>query len=375
VVGPIETACRYARGWLDGARHLVTAAHFGQCLYRHLYDIMAPPVAAGPVWAPPGFDSSESATEVDVDARTRGQHRVLYIGRLGKPYIEPPMSQLRFNMWAALRGRTDVTFYATDAESAIFPLLPRGDEPRKCHRCSFACKQCIALPESTRHLPRIAGQLGRRISTSEYRSYLRNATFCLIMRGDNEATKKFAESIVSGCLPVLIADLPRLPFDRRLDYSSISYEFDWRQASTYPNELVDYLLTRPLAEVTAKQRALMRVRRHFYFHALDRDGAVRQLIHDMCATVDAEKQSWRSSGDKELLYQKRLAISAPGSGFMKHVAAMKHAVKPGEPVSTIGLTVTRTSSSPATPVWLAVAVSWTVLFVIPVACVTVCRAW
>ena len=45
------------------------------------------------------------------------------------------------------------------------------------------------------------------------------------------------------------ADMPALPFDRRLDYSTFTYEFDWRDASADPEALVDWLLARPRAEV------------------------------------------------------------------------------------------------------------------------------
>ena len=144
--------------------------------------------------------------------------------------------------------------------------------------------------------------------------YLRNSTFCLILRGDNEATKKFTEVVVSGCVPVLLADMPALPFDRRLDYAAFSYEFHWHEAGANPEALVEWLLARPAAEVRAKQAALMRARRHFYFHAdTTRDGAVTQLIADLCAAnVSWAKSAQPRSDDKMALYAQRLAaLGAP----------------------------------------------------------------
>ena len=48
-------------------------------------------------------------------------------------------------------------------------------------------------------------------------------------------------------------------------------------------KVVSFLMRLPPAEVAAKRRALLRVRRHFFYHAdTSRAGAVRQLIRDVC---------------------------------------------------------------------------------------------
>ena len=110
-----------------------------------------------------------------------------------------------------------------------------------------------------------------------------NSTFCLVLRGDNENTRKFTEVILAGCIPVLIADMPAWPFARRLDYRSFSYEFGWRRAIDDPQGIVRELLAVPAEEIAAKQRMLLKVRRHFFYHDdAARPGAIKQLIQDVC---------------------------------------------------------------------------------------------
>ena len=106
-----------------------------------------------------------------------------------------------------------------------------------------------------------------RINPREYRALMRGATFCLVLRGDTQSTRKFSEAILAGCVPVLIADMPEWPFARRLRYTDFSYEFDWRLALRHPTRVVEALLRVSPAELAAKQAALARVRKHFLYHA------------------------------------------------------------------------------------------------------------
>ena len=112
---------------------------------------------------------------------------------------------------------------------------PRGNRtviarPR-CAECKFSCKQCIALPPATAHLPLSVGSMEEVQSRAHYQTYLENSTFCLVLRGDHENSRRFSEAILAGCVPVLIADMPAWPFARRLDYKKFSYEFSWAGAS------------------------------------------------------------------------------------------------------------------------------------------------
>ena len=276
VVAPILKACHGARGFLDAARWVLTEPWFGRCLYRHGFDVIAPQVVSSDVWAP--------SRRSDAPDRRR-RHFLTYVGKLCKVYIQPPMTLLRFTMWAYLRAHPNVTFLAVDVPWVVTPYLPAAgpDAQPSCRRCSYACKQCIRLPAATANVPLSVGSTDRLTSKDEYRSLLANSTFCLVMRGDNENTRKFTEAILAGCIPVLIADMPSWPFARRLDYRSFSYEFDWRKAIRDPHGVVRALLAVPAEEIAAKQRKLLNVRRHFFYHDdVARPGAVRQLIQDIC---------------------------------------------------------------------------------------------
>ena len=279
VVAPILKACDGARGFLDAARWVMTEPWFGRCFYRDGFDVVAPQVVSSEMWAPSPRSDARDAPH------GRRRHFLFYMGKLCKPYIQPPMTLLRFTMWAHLRDHANVTFLAVDVPWVVTPYLPAagpGAEPA-CRRCSYGCKQCIRMPAATAHLPLSVGSADRLESKHEYRALMANSTFCLVLRGDNENTRKFTEVILAGCIPVLIADMPAWPFARRLDYRSFSYEFGWRRAIDDPQGIVRELLAVPAEEIAAKQRTLLKVRRHFFYHDdAARPGAIKQLIQDVC---------------------------------------------------------------------------------------------
>ena len=108
-----------------------------------------------------------------------------------------------------------------------------------------------------------------------------------------------------GCIPVLIADMPAWPFDRRLAYRSFSYEFDWSSASKEPRRVVEYLLSRPAAEIDAKRAQLLRVRERFFYHAEPRAGATQELIKDMCSKPAGRPFGGKAGRDLEPVYRAR----------------------------------------------------------------------
>ena len=187
-----------------------------------------------------------------------------YVGRIGKTYIDPPMSMVRYRMWERLRGHPNVTFLATDYNESVAPYFQ--DPQRPCRRCSYGCKRCldpaIGLQPTLGVMPRVADK-----AKHEYVGWLTNSTYCLVLRGDNENTRKLTEVILAGCIPVLIADMPAWPFDTRLDYRTFSFEFDLQRAMAAPEAVVDFLLAVPPAEEAAKRAALLAVRRKFFWHS------------------------------------------------------------------------------------------------------------
>ena len=269
------------------------------CGYRHRFDIVSSPVVSSSAWAPARLVPARRAT-----------HFLTYIGRLGKPYIQPPVCQVRLNIWAALRTHPNVTFLATDYKTAVVPQLHTPHA--SCARCD-KCKNCLdpavyALPagSSIGVRPRIRTLADPRSALREYQGYYLNSTFCLMLRGDHETSRKFTEIILAGCVPVIIADLPSLPFERRLDYRSFSYEFDWRRASAQPLSVVEWLLRVPAHDLAAKRAALLRVRERFYYHADTlRQGATRELIYDMCSKPRQRPFGRTREVDLDRLYTKR----------------------------------------------------------------------
>jgi hypothetical protein len=298
VAAPLYTACTSSilHHELGGARWIVTDPYLGnRCNYHHNFDLIAPLVRSSSTW-----DPSSSAQSEDSALIPRHGRFLTYVGRLGKPYISYPMSLLRFMMWSELLSHENVTFWATDAKEAVLPNLRDSacQKPPKvwlkegvrcCKRCAYGCQRCLdpspqaediwqAVRDGVGTAPRISSQL-------EYKAVLATSTFCLVLRGDTESSLKFTEAILAGCVPVLIADMPAWPFSRRLDYRTFSLEFDWRAAAAEPRRVISTLLRLPAAEVEAKSREVLRIRRHFFYQAdVSRAGAVTELIADLCET-------------------------------------------------------------------------------------------
>ena len=165
VVAPILLACMKARGFLHAARWIITEPFFGNsCGYRYHFDIVSPQVVSSPAWAP-------SAVDVSVPK----PRFLTYVGRIGKAYIEPPMSMVRYRMWASLRWHPNVTFLATDYNEAVAPYFQ--DPLKPCKTCSYSCKRCLD-PEIG--LNPAVGVLPRETSKTAYRSWMTGSMFCLV---------------------------------------------------------------------------------------------------------------------------------------------------------------------------------------------------
>jgi hypothetical protein len=170
VAAPILAACAKARGFLHGARWFVTEPYFANtCGYRYHFDIIAPQVVSSAAWDP------------TIKAAERPRTRFLtYVGRIGKTYIDPPMTMVRYYMWAALRSHPNVTFLATDYDEAVAPYL-RDTTPqtKPCRKCISSCKRCLD-PEIAKN-PTL-GVVPRETSKQAYRSWLTGSILCLVRR-------------------------------------------------------------------------------------------------------------------------------------------------------------------------------------------------
>jgi hypothetical protein len=63
---------------------------------------------------------------------------------------------------------------------------------------------------------------GQSLTHAEYVSQLHQSVFCLHLRGDTRSARRLFESIVAGCLPVIVSDGLRLPFAAFVDYRAFT---------------------------------------------------------------------------------------------------------------------------------------------------------
>jgi len=351
VVAPLLLACQWIRrgSWLRGARWLVLDPFFrNACRYRHGFDIMTPYVVSTPEWAP-----HPRSVETSPEPSLRRRHFLLYAGRLGKPYLAPPNTLIRHRLWSALRFHPNATMLATDHSEVVAPFVTAPDERSGCEVCARGgCQHCLDVPLDANmsvgafdrtgsaadmdmaggHEGGVAkavggsGGGGVAHGATEYRALMASATFCLVLRGDTPSTRKFSEAVLAGCVPVLIGDLPAWPFESRLRLADYSYEFDWRAAIVDPLAVVEHLLRVPPAELAAKQRALRRVRRHFFFGAAAAAsktgqtsrvssaavaspaalvGTVQSLLHEVCTRPTATEGPHGKYPTIEQVYEAR----------------------------------------------------------------------
>ena len=179
VVAPVMLACKYAEAapWLRDARWIVLDPFFhNSCGYRQRFDVIAPYVVSDSAWAPPRHH-----WEGVVSSPALGVRRtfVLYAGRLGRAYLDPPMTQLRYRVWSVLRRHPNATILATDVADAVAPFAAYPEE--RCGACSARCQHCLDIsPDADFRL----GTISRVGTAEQYRTLLAQSTFCLVLRGD-----------------------------------------------------------------------------------------------------------------------------------------------------------------------------------------------
>jgi len=128
-----------------------------------------------------------------------------------------------------------------------------------------------------RHSTKIASP---HLEGPDYVRELTRAKFCLVPRGLSSWTLRLFESILAGCVPVLINDHIRFPFEDALDYRRFTVK--------WPENAVDESLVRYLESVDESTwsdafDATRRSMCHFvYFdapglHSCVYDGVMRQL--------------------------------------------------------------------------------------------------
>ena len=103
-------------------------------------------------------------------------------------------------------------------------------------------------------------------------------------RGDTASAKRLYESIAAGCIPIIISDKLKLPFQRQMSWSSMSLRYTEREVSADPKRVLRDVQAMPPARVDEMRRNLMAVRHMFLWHTdTSRKSAVDSVIHELCS--------------------------------------------------------------------------------------------
>ena len=114
---------------------------------------------------------------------------------------------------------------------------------------------------------------------------MRASTFCIVARGDNPACPKLGESIASGCIPVIIMD-QQLPFERILNYSSFSLQFDVSMVIKQPSIVREAIVGVTKHQIESMQAHLARVADYFVVRSTASPFSLQfQVIRQICEST------------------------------------------------------------------------------------------
>jgi hypothetical protein len=113
-------------------------------------------------------------------------------------------------------------------------------------------------------------------SSNNYIQEMESSVFCLAPLGYALWNFRLFESVMLGCIPVIIADNIELPFERQLDYRSFSVKV----LETQVGYLKDILLSIPKVEIRKKQDMLKHVWKRFAYSSPTEDGDAFDSLMD-----------------------------------------------------------------------------------------------
>ncbi|CAJ1372245.1 unnamed protein product [Effrenium voratum] len=114
------------------------------------------------------------------------------------------------------------------------------------------------------HLPDVS--IGSPIS--DYAGVMGNAKFCLCPKGASSYTSRTFEALFAGCIPVILSDHVRLPFDHVLNWSDFSIAWPMARADM---SLYHYLQSFDEAEALAMQQRGAEARCWFDYFAQEQE--------------------------------------------------------------------------------------------------------
>ena len=206
---------------------------------------------------------------------------LFFWGHIPKPYVDPPLSSVRYRVYRALREAAEpgVVVGATDVSATVNPYTARTRDEH-CAVCSYSCKRCYYEPA----FEPLSND--RELSLRQFASHMRSATFCVAARGDDPLTPKLAESVLAGCIPVAVVDSP-LPFHDVVDYAAFALKLDPAAVLADPPSLLRTIKALSPARREAMHAALHRERRKFEYDRADGLGAEAEIAAQMLRLVHA----------------------------------------------------------------------------------------
>ncbi|XP_022655917.1 exostosin-1-like [Varroa destructor] len=115
---------------------------------------------------------------------------------------------------------------------------------------------------------------------------MQNSTFCLVPRGRRLGSFRFLESLQAGCIPIVLSNDWRLPFDEVIDWSSATIRWDERLLFQLPHFLRTSGLT-PSSPRVVKLRQQAQVLWRSYFNSIDK--IVHTTLQIIADRVESER--------------------------------------------------------------------------------------
>jgi hypothetical protein len=128
-------------------------------------------------------------------------------------------------------------------------------------------------------------------SVSEYYQMLRNATFCMVVRGDTTSSSRLFAAIAYGCIPVIISDWILMPYQQLIDYTKFSIQIEESFIMNHPEDFLVFLRNISSAAIASLRQGLAQARQALLYDGLQELNPaslsfLENLIHRIIFCVD-----------------------------------------------------------------------------------------